>query len=116
VIVTNKNQIRYFGEYKPSIDTPVQIELYKKLDNINYFIHGHTYIQNQDLTNNYFPCGDIREVKEIFNKIKRNNCGSINLRNHGFLIYADTITNLEYLINNIKLKERQLGFEIIKGD
>jgi len=116
VIVSNNNQIKYIGRHKPSIDAPVQIKLYQKLDNINYFIHGHTYIENPYYTTtNYFPCGDLREVEEIFNKIKGSRCGTINLRNHGFLIYANTVNSLEFLVNTIKLTERKLGFEIAEG-
>ena len=56
---------RYYGEHKPSVDSPTQIRLYHELPNINFMIHGHAIIERAQTTKNYRLCGDIREVEEI---------------------------------------------------
>lgn len=90
---------------KPSVDTPVQLALYKARKNINFMIHGHSYIDGAVYTYDFYPCGDLREVDEIL-EVMNNECGTINLKNHGFLIYADTIENLENIVLNCKLLNR----------
>jgi len=95
------------GVHKPSVDTPIQLKLYEKFPRINYMIHGHAYIEGADFTNDYFACGDLREAKHVEDFILNNNfysgsdeCGCINLKNHGFLIYAHDMTQLEKLIED----------------
>lgn len=82
VLVTKDN---YFGDRKPSVDTPIQIEIYENLRHINYMIHGHAFIKEAPFTKHYFPCGDLREVPEIM-ALLRKGFDKINLKNHGFLI------------------------------
>lgn len=98
-------KIRYLGERKPSVDTPVQINIYEELPNINYMIHGHNFLEDVPSTHHYYPCGDKREIPEIIELIKGTSCGAINLKNHGFLLYAQTLEELENIANNIKIKE-----------
>jgi hypothetical protein len=93
------------SDNKPSVDTPVQIEIYKEKPEINFMIHGHSYIKKAPFTEKYFPCGDLREVDEVL-KLIHSNHGYINLLNHGFIIYADTIDNLEKLVLNCELINR----------
>ena len=38
------NKVMYWGDYKPSVDTPIQIRLYQELPNINYMIHALSLI------------------------------------------------------------------------
>jgi hypothetical protein len=106
-VTTINDKLRYFGERKPSVDTPVQMALYNILPEINFFIHGHTFIKDAKTTEHYFPCGDMREVPEIV-KIISGNKGVINLKNHGFLIYADTLENLEEIVDNIIFDVKEL--------
>ena len=54
---------KYYGEHKPSVDSPTQIRLYEKLSNINFMIHGHATIEKAQTTKNYRLCGVIRVVK-----------------------------------------------------
>lgn len=110
VVVKFDHNVEYYGENKPSVDTPIQCEIYKLKPEIKYMIHGHTYIDGAVMTDNYYPCGDMREVDEVLNKIV-DNSGVLNLRNHGFLIYANSIEKLEELINNSSFIEREVGFE-----
>lgn len=35
------DKVYYCGENKPSVDTPIQLRLYKELPNIRYMIHSH---------------------------------------------------------------------------
>lgn len=94
--------INYLGSNKPSIDTPIQIKLYKRFPSVNFMIHGHAHIAAAPTTKHYFPCGDLREVDEIVRLIEedtRTNNGIINLKNHGFLIYAETIERLQRLVD-----------------
>jgi len=101
-------ELTYYGEHKPSVDTPVQLELYRNCFNINYFIHGHAHIPEQPETFEYFPCGDLREAPGIIELIKPHRFGIINLKNHGFLIYADTIDHLKAMVTLVKfVKEKQ---------
>lgn len=94
----------YYGDRKPSVDSPTQWRLYNNLPNINYMIHGHATFIHPDIetTQNYCLCGDINEVYEVLmlvNKTEYVFC--INLKNHGFLIGADTIDHLQKTIDNI---------------
>lgn len=103
-------KIEYYGKNKPSVDTPIQLALYEKFPNINYMIHGHSYIKKALYTDKYYPCGDMREVDSV-SKYMIFTYGVVNLRNHGFLIYADTIDNLKNIVNKISFVERKVGFE-----
>jgi hypothetical protein len=64
----------YFGEAKPSVDTPVQLRLYKLFPWANYMIHAHCYVDTVGIndtmvvhTKNPVPCGALEEVEEIYN-------------------------------------------------
>lgn len=102
--VTGTMFVKYMGNNKPSVDTPIQLELYKHYRNINYFIHGHCYIKDAEITEEKYPCGDLRELDGIYSIIKDKETKFIliNLKGHGCLIGAD---NLE-MFNDIKLIPR----------
>ena len=93
----------YYGDRKPSVDSPIQISLYNKFPEINYMIHGHAYISDVEMTSEYVPCGDMREVDEIL-KIWGDEPMNINLKNHGFIIVAKTLEELDNIINNVKME------------
>lgn len=97
----------YFGECKPSVDTPVQLRLYKKIPWANYMIHAHCYVDTtgiQDVLqyNTYrpVPCGAIEEVDEIYQPFeeklsiwkacygKEPRLVAINLCGHGCILIA----------------------------
>jgi len=92
-LVVVREDYGYYGA-KPSVDTPVQLEVYKAFKNINFMIHGHAYIKNAPFTNKYFPCGDLREVDEICELASRG-FKIINLRKHGFIIMAENIEDFD---------------------
>lgn len=97
----------YSGERKPSVDAPVQISIYNKFPNINFMIHGHAYIKNAIYTKKYRPCGDVFEADEVWITITEKypsgveslvNKEAVNLKNHGFLLMAETIKGLEEMV------------------
>jgi hypothetical protein len=92
-LVTVNDMNQYFGS-KPSVDTPIQLEVYKTFENINFMIHGHAYIKSAPFTNKYFPCGDLREVDEIC-KLTNRGFKTINLKKHGFLIMAESLNDFD---------------------
>ncbi len=99
----------YYGQRKPSVDAPVQIELYERFDDINFMIHGHAFIKHtadlgtsfaQKITENYFPCGDLREVAEISRLFSRG-YRFVNIKNHGFILTSNCLVGMEWCIKNL---------------
>jgi hypothetical protein len=114
-VLDDKGTVKYYGntEVKPSVDTPVQLQLYKLFPEINYMIHGHAYVDEAPFTEEYYPCGDLREVWGALRQIKDVGCGAVNLKNHGFLIYAKTIGALQNFIDEkLSFKSKPIGEKI----
>lgn len=84
----------YYGDRKPSVDTPVQLELYKHFPNINWMIHGHAYIKDAFMTDFYCPCGDMREVDEVVKLVSATGSARVNLLNHGFILMSKTLKGM----------------------
>lgn len=83
--------IFYFGENKPSVDTPVQVRLYNHFKNVNYMVHSHVYIKDAPFTSTPIPCGALEEFEEITalaDAAQANFC--VNLIGHGSLILSKT--------------------------
>jgi hypothetical protein len=111
------NTVRYFGESKPSVDTPVQLRLYKYFPWANYMIHAHCYVDIQDIpdvmgfsTTQPIPCGALEEVDEILERYvfwddlwKSYHNGdtprllAINLVGHGCILIAKDVEILKEL-------------------
>ncbi len=95
------NKIYYCGDYKPSVDSPIQVKLYKYLKNINYMIHSHCYLKDAPYTKTPLPCGAIDEVNEIISAIKENykslnkHFYKINLIGHGSIIMSNKLEKLK---------------------
>ena len=100
----------YYGDNKPSVDTPIQTRLYEILPNINYMIHAHVYIKDAPFTKHNIPCGGIEEVHEIMDVIRRDtkrDFYAINLIGHGCIVMAKNasqLKNLDYVAR--KMPER----------
>ena len=87
----DQNITKYFGDFKPSVDTPVQLRLYKLFPWANYMLHAHCYIDTTGIPNtqmlcttNPVPCGALEEVTEIYNVVPRtisDRCGTVQLFN-----------------------------------
>ena len=98
----NNDNVKYFGEYKPSVDTPVQLRLYKLFPWANYMLHAHCYVDTTGIidaamldTTRSIPCGAIEEVSEICLALE--GCWltqeairllAINLTGHGCILIA----------------------------
>lgn len=87
----------YYGDSKPSVDTPIQARLYNLLPNINYMIHAHVYIDGAPFTGNMVPCGGLEEVNEVLSIIgdnKEADYYAINLVGHGCIVMANKVEQL----------------------
>ena len=93
----NSECVEYYNENKPSVDTPIQLELYRRLPNINYMIHSHCYIKGAPFTQQVIPCGAIQEVDEIMATIKdtETDFHVVNLKGHGSTVMAATAEQLQ---------------------
>ena len=109
--------VKYFGENKPSVDTTVQLRLYKYFPWANYMIHAHCYVDIQDIpdvmgfsTTQLIPCGALEEVDEILERYvfwddlwKSYHSGktprllAINLVGHGCILIAKDVEILKEL-------------------
>ena len=92
----------YFGDKKPSVDSPIQMEIYGACPQINYMIHGHAFIKDAPFTSDYYLCGDLREAEEVKSIIGKNDHGFLNLKNHGFLLYSKNLEDLRELIDHLE--------------
>ena len=102
------DKVKYYGNEKPSIDTPIQILLYQNFPKINFMLHSHVYVDEPSsvFTSNPIPCGAIEEVKEILMCVKldfEKEVYYINLKGHGSLIMASSPKYFE----NLKYKPRK---------
>lgn len=97
---------------KPSVDTPIQLHLYTKLPAINCMIHGHAYVKNAPYTDEYFPCGDLREIDSTL-KVLKNQTMCINLKNHGFLAVGKSLKELEEMLDVVDMVPKVPGKEKI---
>lgn len=118
-----ESRTRYFGEAKPSVDTPVQLRLYKLFPWANYMIHAHCYVDTTGIndaimirTKNPVPCGALEEVEEIYSilpKLITDAPGTVtmfnknsprllavNLLGHGCILIAKDIEILKELQNH----------------
>jgi hypothetical protein len=95
VVSPDLDQVRYFGEVKPSVDAPIQIRLFEHYPHVNYIVHGHVYIDNAPITRSKIPCGHIEEFGEITDLFPQDSTNfGVNLRGHGCLIMAEDIVYL----------------------
>ncbi len=94
---------KHVGPNKPSVDAPVQSEIYKHLPRINFMIHGHAFIEGAIETDHYYACGDMREVPEVLKSVESDvTFFAINLTGHGYIVGANTSEELEeYLAENV---------------
>lgn len=105
-----QNTTKYFGEAKPSVDTPVQLRLYKLFPWANYMLHAHCYVDTTGIPdtlqyNTYtpVPCGAIEEVNKIRDPLinkwsvweacynKQPRLIAVNLCGHGCILIAKDV-------------------------
>ncbi|MCD8572646.1 MAG: class II aldolase/adducin family protein, partial [Bacteroides graminisolvens] len=110
----DNNKLYYLGDFKPSVDSPIQVRLYNNFTNINYMIHSHCYIEDAPYTTSALPCGALEEISEIIDAVKEyydgnfdNNFYAINLIGHGSIMMANNPEQLKDLnIIGRKLPEK----------
>jgi hypothetical protein len=85
--------VRYFGPHKPSVDTPVQVKLYRYYDQVRYIVHSHTYIKGAHFTGEPVPCGATEEFDLIKEMVPHRDASrfAINLRGHGSIVLGDCV-------------------------
>lgn len=90
--------INYYGNHKPSVDTPIQIMLYNYFNNVRYMLHSHVYIKDAPMTQKPIPCGAIEEFQEIISVYPHQELSnfSINLKGHGSLVLADNVDYFQH--------------------
>jgi hypothetical protein len=98
--------VGYFGTVKPSVDTPIQLELYSFYKNVKFMMHSHAFVDGAPTTSTAIPCGALEEVAEI-KKLNSNPDAvdfCINLKGHGSLVLAGSVD----FIKTVKWKARRL--------
>lgn len=95
-------KVYYYGENKPSVDTPIQQRLYELFPQMNYMLHAHCYINLPGTvkTKHPVPCGALEEVQEIinatmYNGMQNDKLITVNLIGHGCIIMAATIDEIK---------------------
>ena len=107
----NHGEVTYLGDFKPSVDSPVQLRLFDRLSKIDYILHGHCYAKGAPMTKTAVPCGALEEIDEVMNCILTNYDEDadfivINLKGHGCLIMAgesrlDDMSSVEFEVRSI---------------
>lgn len=86
--------VEYFGNSKPSVDTPIQLLLYQYYPQVNYMLHGHAYAREAPFTRRLIPCGALEEAAEIIASVPDKNASNfcVNLNGHGCLLLAKDVS------------------------
>ena len=99
VVAQGTNNVLYYGKNKPSVDTPIQLILYRIYQEVRYMTHGHVYVKGAPRTNHTISCGALNEAAEILrtqpNPTEAN--FAVNLRGHGFIALAKDLDFLDSL-------------------
>lgn len=80
--------IRYYGDAKPSVDAPIQRELFRALPWLRFMLHAHVYVEGAPYTDTLVPCGALEEITEVLNVIRGPTPACVNLTGHGCLVLA----------------------------
>lgn len=92
-----KREVGYFGEAKPSVDSPIQKALYQAWPEARYMLHSHCFIEGAVSTKTIIPCGAMEEAEEILAMFPSYDPAAplfINLRGHGSLAVASNPSQL----------------------
>ena len=105
--LNDDENVEYFGENKPSVDSPVQLRVFREYPNIDYILHGHVYIKDAPFTSMPIPCGAVEEINEIIANVpKDTDFAVLNLKGHGCLIMTSA-KNLDRM-NDVIFEVRKL--------
>jgi hypothetical protein len=94
--------IPYYGDYKPSVDAPINYLLYERYPNLKYILHSHVYIEGIPQTKEAIPCGALEEAYAIMDMVgnKLRDYCYINLNGHGSIVLASSLEplrNIKYI-------------------
>ena len=91
---TTEDGIEFFGDNKPSVDSPIQLLLLYYYPNIKYMVHGHVYVKDAPMTENKIPCGFLEEVTDVVAAVPDLDSKEfvVNLRGHGCLIACSELS------------------------
>jgi len=120
--------VLYWGNHKPSVDTPIQLSLYNYYPQVKYMLHGHVYVKNAKFVTNaddvslVVPCGALQEAEAVKRFVDRRFVGrsiksgniKLNLRGHGHLILArdlDFIRETEFMGRNFPEYQHDVRIE-----
>ena len=92
--LSSGGEVEYWGDIKPSVDTPIQLRLYEALPWVKYMLHSHTYIEDAPYTSEPVPCGAVEEVKEILDVVEKKDVFAVNILGHGSIILAREISDM----------------------
>lgn len=89
-------KVRYYGDLKPSVDTPIQLALYALYPNIRFMLHSHVYVKDAPFTRDTVPCGALQEIEEILRVQPYSETSGfrINLKGHGSLCASSGVEGL----------------------
>jgi hypothetical protein len=111
------NKVEYFGDVKPSVDTPIQVRLYSYYKYINYIIHGHVYLKHFPYTKIAIPCGAIDEFDEIVNHFPNPDYTffGVNLKGHGFVLLSQKLPHIAGVIDGKGFMRRPMPEACYEG-
>lgn len=101
------SNVKYHGSIKPSIDTSIHSEVYKKT-NYTHIVHIHTnklFLGEYPVTNYNYPCGSMEERDAIIEFIMSNkDTKVIQLYKHGLIVlgysFKDCLDEIDNLYKN----------------
>ena len=101
---TISDRLKYYGDNPPSVDAPIQRELFRLFPTVNYMIHAHVYLDTPLITSTRVPCGALEETEEIMAfktdldlALSSNGIAMVNLLGHGCLVLATDYRKLANL-------------------
>jgi hypothetical protein len=87
VSLLDEQRTGYWGDAKPSVDSPISIRLFNRLPFVRFMLHSHTYVLGAPMTRDVLACGDVREADAVLELTPQMAPGfAINLRGHGSLV------------------------------
>ena len=97
VALNTQLPLEYYGDKKPSVDSPIQVALYAHYPLVRYMLHGHVYVQGAPFTKKIVPCGALEEVQEIINLFPDPQTVNVavNLKGHGSLLMVNRVQELQ---------------------
>jgi long-subunit acyl-CoA synthetase (AMP-forming)/HEAT repeat protein/dienelactone hydrolase len=105
---SREEKIAYYGDTKPSVDSPIQVRLYEIFPKVNFMLHAHVYVDGAPFTGKFCPCGSLEEIEEIIKTVGQDTAKTnfaVNLLGHGCLIFSD---NPQYFEKTIKFHARPI--------